>query len=198
MMNGHLRLKKTGNLLARYSPRRFQSPHGYTNAPVRASGALLGFMFGAISALRAADPGLQVSFAGKTTAFAAADLSALPHQEVTAFDFHEKQSHVYSGVPVHDLLEKAAVPLGEKLRGKSLRLVVIAHCSDHYDIVFALAEFDDAFNSRTILLVDSADGKPLPGGQGPLRLVVPGDKRPARWARMVSSLEVISVAGATQ
>jgi hypothetical protein len=148
-------------------------------------------------ALRAADPGLQISFAGKTTSFAAADLAALPHQEVTAFDFHEKQNHVYSGVPVRGLLEKAGVQLGEKLRGKNLRLVVIAHCSDHYDIVFALAEFDDAFNSRTILLVDSADGKPLPDGQGPLRLVVPGDKRPARWARMVSSLEVIPVAGAS-
>ncbi len=138
---------------------------------------------------------MQVSYAGKTISFSAGDLSALPHQEVTAFDFHEKLNHVYSGVPVRDLLEKAGVQLGEKLRGKNLRLVVIAHCSDHYDIVFALAEFDDAFNSRTILLVDSADGKPLPNGQGPLRLVVPGDKRPARWARMVSSLEVTPVSG---
>jgi hypothetical protein len=156
----------------------------------------LGFLLGTTAALRAADPGIQISYAGKTVAFAATDLAALTHQEVTAFDFHEKQNHVYSGVPVRDLLEKAGVQLGEKLRGKSLRLVVIAHCSDHYDIVFALAEFDDAFNPRTILLVDSSDGKPLPEGQGPLRLVVPGDKRPARWARMVTSLEVIPVGGA--
>jgi hypothetical protein len=28
--------------------------------------------------------------------------------------------------------------------------------------------------------------------------VVPGDKRPARWARMVASLEVAPVAGAAQ
>lgn len=154
-------------------------------------------LIGASAALRA-DPSLQISYAGKTTAFAAADLAALPHQDVTAFDFHEKQNHVYSGVPVRDLLEKAGVLFGEKLRGKSLRLVVIAHCKDHYDIVFALAEFDDAFNPRTILLVDSADGKPLPDGQGPLRLVVPGDKRPARWARMVSSLEVLPAPGTTE
>jgi hypothetical protein len=85
------------------------------------------------------------------------------------------------------------VEFGEKLRGKGLRQVVIAHCRDHYDIVFALAEFDDAFNSRIILLVDRQDGLPLPLGQGPVRLVVPGDKRPARWARMVTSLEVVSV-----
>jgi DMSO/TMAO reductase YedYZ molybdopterin-dependent catalytic subunit len=131
------------------------------------------------------------------TAFAGAELSMLPHQDVTAFDFHEKQNHVYSGVPVRDLLAKAGVQFGEKLRGKNLRLVVVVHCRDHYDIVFALAEFDDAFNSRTILLVDRQDGQPLPDALGPVRLVVPEDKRPARWARGVTSLEVIPVSGTT-
>jgi DMSO/TMAO reductase YedYZ molybdopterin-dependent catalytic subunit len=145
------------------------------------------------AALRAADPSLSISFAGKATVFGAADLAASAHQEVTAFDFHEKKDHVYSGIPVRDLLAKAGVEFGEKLRGRGLRQIVIVHCSDRYDIVFALAEFDDAFNGRTILLVDRQDGQPLPDGQGPLRLVVPGDKRPARWARMVASLEVVMV-----
>lgn len=136
---------------------------------------------------------MTVGFAGKETSFEESALAALPHQDVTAFDFHEKRDHVYTGVPVRDLLANAGVEFGEKLRGKGLRQVVIVHCRDHYDIVFALAEFDDAFNSRAILLVDREDGQPLPEGQGPLRLVVPGDKRPARWARMVTSLEVVSV-----
>lgn len=70
---------------------------------------------------------------------------------------------------------------------------MLVHCRDYYDIVFALAEFDDAFNGRTILLADLQDGKPLPDALGPLRLVVPGDRRVARWARMVTSLEVIAV-----
>jgi hypothetical protein len=144
-------------------------------------------------ASRSAEPALTISYAGKTIAFQSADLAALPHQDVKAYDFHEKADHVYSGIPVRDLLEKDGVLFGEKLRGKNLRLVVLAHCADHYDIAFALAEFDDAFNSRTILLVDRQDGHPLFEGQGPLRLVVPGDKRPARWARMVTSLEVVSV-----
>jgi hypothetical protein len=155
--------------------------------------AILGSVFLSTLCARAAEPSASISYAGKTAIYGAADLAALPHQDVTAFDFHEKKDHVYSGVPVRDLLAKSGVPFGEKLRGKGLRQVVIAHCRDHYDIVFALAEFDDAFNSRTILLVDRQDGQPLPDGQGPLRLVVPGDKRPARWARMVTSLEVVSV-----
>jgi hypothetical protein len=143
--------------------------------------------------LRAADLSLTVVYEGKATVFSEADLSALAHQDVTAFDFHEKKSHVYTGVPVRDVLAKVGIEFGEKLRGRNLRLAVLAHCRDHYDIVFALAEFEDAFNSRTILLVDRQDGHTLPDAQGPLRLVVPGDKRPARWARMVTSLEVVPV-----
>jgi DMSO/TMAO reductase YedYZ molybdopterin-dependent catalytic subunit len=155
---------------------------------------LLGCLALSAVALRAADPSVTISFAGKSIVLGSADLAAFVRQDVTAFDFHEKKDHVYSGFPVRDLLAKAGVDFGEKLRGRALRQIVIAHCADRYDIVFALAEFDDAFNSRTILLVDRQDGQPLPEGQGPLRLVVPGDKRPARWARMVTSLEVVPVA----
>jgi hypothetical protein len=162
-------------------------------SPLRTAALLAGLAFLGTLGLRAAEPRLTIVYDGKTTPFLGAELSMLPHQDVTAFDFHEKQSHVYSGVPVRDLLAKAGVQFGEKLRGKSLRQAVIVHCRDHYDIVFALAEFDDAFNSRTILLVDRQDGQPLPDALGPVRLVVPGDKRPARWARMVTSLEVVSV-----
>jgi DMSO/TMAO reductase YedYZ molybdopterin-dependent catalytic subunit len=164
------------------------------SARSRRLSACFGLVLFSAAFLRAAEPSVTITIEGKATVLGAADLAALTHQDVTAFDFHEKKDHVYSGVPVRDILAKAGVELGEKLRGRALRQTVIVHCSDHYDIVFALAEFDDAFNPRTILLVDRQDGQPLPEGQGPLRLVVPGDKRPARWARMVASLEVVPVA----
>jgi len=168
---------------------------GMRRFPLLARNSLAALACGLLTAVAssAAEPALTVSYAGKTIAFQSADLAAQPHQDVKAYDFHEKMDHVYSGVPVRDLLEKDGVVFGEKLRGKSLRLVVLVHCSDHYEIAFTLAEFDDAFNSRTILLVDRQDDHPLFEGQGPLRIVVPGDKRPARWARMVTALEVVSV-----
>jgi DMSO/TMAO reductase YedYZ molybdopterin-dependent catalytic subunit len=64
---------------------------------------------------------------------------------------------------------------------------------DGYSTLFALAEFDDAFSNRTILLADSEDGKPLPENAGPMRIVAPGDKRAARWARMVTSIELVHI-----
>jgi hypothetical protein len=144
-------------------------------------------------AIRADDAILHVSYAGKTLAFTAADLAAMPHQTITAMDTHEKASHAYTGVPVRDLLARVDAPSGEKLRGPALRLVVIARALDNYEVAYALAEFDGAFNDRTILLVDRQDGQPLGAGMGPLRLLVPGDKRPARWTRMITSLDIIQV-----
>jgi DMSO/TMAO reductase YedYZ molybdopterin-dependent catalytic subunit len=44
-----------------------------------------------------------------------------------------------------------------------------------------------------VLLADTADGKPLPPQAGPLRLVVPDDKRHARWVRQVTRIDIIRV-----
>lgn len=147
---------------------------------------------GAASA-RADDAVLTVTAASQTLRLTAADFAALPHATTTTLDGHEKKTHTYAGVPVRDLLAKAGVPFGEKLRGPALRMVVIARTRDHYAVVYALAEFDEAFSDRTVLVADQQDGQPLGAGAGPLRLVAPGDKRPARWARSVTSLEVVSL-----
>ena len=106
---------------------------------------------------------------------------------------HDKKTHEYSGVLAHDLLSRVNVPSGEKLRGPSLRLIVIARTKDNYEVVYALAEFDEMFSDRKILLVDRQDSQPLLSTTGPVRLLLPGDKRPARWAKMVNSLEVVQV-----
>jgi hypothetical protein len=146
------------------------------------------------SALRvlAADPVLTVASPDKTLALALDDLRALPHSELTATDPHEGKQHRYSGVLVRDLLARVGAPMGEKLRGHALQLAVVVHSKDGYATLFALAEFDDAFSDRQLLLADSEDGAALPANAGPLRLIAPGDKRAARWARMVTSIEIVA------
>jgi hypothetical protein len=67
---------------------------------------------------------------------------------------------------------------------------VIARAPDGYQVLFSLAEFDSAFSDRVILLADRRDGKPLDSHEGPLRIVVPADKRKARSIRGVNALEV--------
>jgi DMSO/TMAO reductase YedYZ molybdopterin-dependent catalytic subunit len=143
----------------------------------------------------AGEPALTVVSPGQTLTLTADEFRALPHSDMTAMDPHQRMEHHYSGIRVRELLAKAGAPLGEKLRGKALQLGVVFHSKDGYATLFALAEFDDAFSDRTILLADREDGKPLPENAGPLRAVVPGDKRAARWARMVTSIEIVRLQG---
>ena len=70
---------------------------------------------------------------------------------------------------------------------------LIASAPDGYRVLFSLTEFDPAFSDRVILLADRRDGKRLENREGPLRLIVPGDKSHARWIRGVTTLEVVKV-----
>jgi len=142
----------------------------------------------------AAEPALSVSYTEKTLLLSAEDLGRLPHAVVVATDPHEKVSHRYSGVSVHDLLASVGAPFGDKMHGPALQLAVLVRSQDGYTVLFALPEFDYSFSDRTIIVADRVDGTPLTGKFGPLRLIAPGDKHAARWARMVASIEVIQPA----
>lgn len=121
-----------------------------------------------------------------------ADVATLPHQNIQVSD--EKGAPAdYSGVPVATILEKAGAPLGKELKGPNMALGVVARAPDGYTVLFSLTEFDPAFSDRVILFVDHRDGKPLDSREGPLRFVLPGDKRHARWIRGVTTLEVVRV-----
>jgi len=74
-----------------------------------------------------------------------------------------------------------------------MTLSVVATASDGYRAVFALAEFDPGFTDQVILLADKRDGKSLSAREGPLRIIVPSEKRHARWVREVSSLTVRNI-----
>lgn len=123
--------------------------------------------------------------------FSAAEFSALPHIDLTLVNPHDQKEHHYSGVNVRELLARIDAPLGEKLRGPAQQLGVLVKAKDGYAVLFALAEFDESFSSRTLILADRVDGQPLPEGMAPLQLIAPGDKKAARWARMVTAIEII-------
>ena len=119
----------------------------------------------------------------------AADFKAMPHGEVTGKDRDGKE-HRYGGVPLVEVLRAAGVTLGGELRGENLMKYVVVKAVDGYEVLFALPELDADFATRTILLADTADGAPLPAGVGPYRVIVPGEKKPARWIREVKAIEV--------
>jgi hypothetical protein len=118
-----------------------------------------------------------------------ADLSAFKKESVTVPDEHGAKA-VYAGFPVAELLERAGAPLGKELRGPKMKFYLAVKAADGYEAVFALAELDPDFTDRHILLADRRDGGALSSQEGPFRIVVPGEKRHARWVRQVIALEV--------
>lgn len=122
------------------------------------------------------------------------DIDGLPHVEVRVTD-RTGEAIVYSGVTVKVILKAAGVPLGDhRLARDGLSSCVVICGADGYKVAFSMAEFDDDFGAKSILLADRRNGKALASPEGPLRLVVPTDKRNGRWVRGVVSLSVVRAA----
>ena len=96
----------------------------------------------------------------------------------------------FEGVAMRDVLTKAGIKLGEALKGKALAQVVLATAKDGYQVAYAIAELDAAFTDQIVLVADTRDNRPLIADSGPLQIVVPLDKRAARWMRQVIKLEL--------
>ena len=97
----------------------------------------------------------------------------------------------YEGVLLYEILQRAGAPLGKELDGPALASYVVAEGHDGYQVVLTLTEIDPGFAGNQILVADRLDGKPLPERLGPLRLVVPNEKRAARSVRMLERLTVV-------
>lgn len=102
----------------------------------------------------------------------------------------DSSKHTYSGVAIIDLLNKAGVTTGKELRGENLSKYLLVKCADNYTVLFSLAEIDTSFTDKLIILADKIDGDNLDANKGPFRLIVPGERKPARSAYQVVEFRV--------
>ena len=127
---------------------------------------------------------------GKQATFSVEQLKKMPRQVVTVSDPHTNASHQYEGVLLSSLLSQLGTPSGKALEGFEMRDYVEAVGADNYKVIFALVELDAMFQDNKVIVADTMDGKPLPSDHGPLQLVVPQDRRHARWVRMLTTVNV--------
>ncbi len=130
-----------------------------------------------------------VGAAGTEVRLTADDWKKLPRATVKTID-HGGAEVTFDGVPARELLKLVGAPMGPDLRGEKLSLYVLAEASDGYQVVYALAEFDPGFTDGLILVADRKNGAALGPDEGPLRMVVPWEKRQARWVRWLRVLRV--------
>jgi DMSO/TMAO reductase YedYZ molybdopterin-dependent catalytic subunit len=120
-----------------------------------------------------------------------ADLKKMPRTTLKVVNSHDQKTETYEGVALEEILIRAGVPHAQDLRGPAMATYVLAEAADGYRVIYSLAELDPAILDSEFLVADTMDGAPLGANQGPLRLVAPHDKRPARWIRMLKSITVV-------
>ena len=138
-----------------------------------------------------AKPGTVVvrGLSGQSETLSATDIARLPHAHV-ALD-HMGVTTDFSGPLLSDLLRDVGAPMGVRLHGAGVNDVVFVTAADKYRVVLSLAEVDPSFHrGAKVILADQGDGKPLPVKEGPYRLVVDGDLKPARAAYSVVAIEL--------
>lgn len=152
----------------------------------------------AVLALMFSSPALQCqqltvqSEAGKQVALNRSDIDALPHVKVSAVE-HGGAPVEFEGVSLRSVLEKGGVSFGESMKGKKLATCLLVEAADGYRAVIALPEMDPAFSDKQIVLAFLREGKPLGEKEGPYRVVIPDEKRMARWVRQVTTLKIVEV-----
>ena len=129
-----------------------------------------------------------VGLDGREVKIAAAQYASLSRASVSV-SIHG-QAHKFEGARLSDVLKFVDAPAGAALRGRDLADVLLLTAKDGYQIALTLAETDPAMRKTLVLLADTMDGAPLPAEDGPYRLVVEDDLRPARDARMIARIEL--------
>lgn len=128
---------------------------------------------------------------GKQTVLTRPDIESLPHVKVTTRG--SEMSATFEGVALNTVLEKAGIEFGHSLRGKRLASCLLVEAADGYRAVIALPELDRDFTDKEVVLAYLQDGKPLDDKAGPYRIVIPDEKRMARWVRQVTKLKIVDV-----
>lgn len=139
----------------------------------------------------------------KPLALDADAFAALPHKDVRVKG-RDGQEVVYSAVPLATVLAAAGVQTDVRMDPKAdpksknanLRLAALVEGADGYAVAFSLAELSPDAGRREAWLASAADGKPLGGRDGPIRLIVPEDAKPARSVRAVAAVTIVDVAEA--
>jgi hypothetical protein len=139
--------------------------------------------------LRRPERQLVVQGVGGTSAtLSTADLAKLQQQTVKTIDHGTPVT--FQGVLLADVLSKVALPTGEAFHSTASSYYLLVEAKDGYRVVFAWAELDSGLMDKAAYVVTMRDGKPLSDKEGPFRLVAPGEKRAARWARQVTALRI--------
>lgn len=98
-------------------------------------------------------------------------------------------------IPLLALIEHSKPRPATNRRNPLLGFTVVVDGDDGYTACFGLADLLPEFGAKEVLVAIDKDGKPLPSGDRPVRLIVPSEKRPARWVYAIERIRIVDTAG---
>lgn len=100
---------------------------------------------------------------------------------------------VYHGLPLLEVLEKAGVET-RSMSGqrKTATAIVVVRSRDGYTVVFSMGELLMHRSDPRVFLVSETAAGPLPDNEGPVRLVVHGDRVRSSYALADVELRYLS------
>ncbi len=135
---------------------------------------------------------LTVTIDGKATTLSVGDLQAMPQTTLTAKNGHNGKDESYTGVAVGDLLAKLGFTFDNKTAKRTYHSYVKAEGTDGYWVLYSASELTPVLRETASIVALTVDGKPL-GDEGAFKMVIGGEKRPARWVRNLKALTVVTL-----
>jgi hypothetical protein len=165
--------------------------------------------FGLLAAIGAAPAPSEIHIGGSTTRPSDWSVEQLQTQlatEIKSVEYKSKgATHTFSCVPLVSVLKAAGVQTdfamkggkNPKVKNPQMRQAIVVSGRDGYTVVFSLAEALPMVGNRAIWVALEEDGKPLSETDGPVRLIVPEDKMPARGVHQIASIDVVELSAST-
>jgi len=135
---------------------------------------------------------LVVTVEGKTATLSLADLQAMPQTTVAVKNGHSGGKETYTGVAVGDLLARYGFAYESATAKRVYHSYVKAEGADGYWVLYSGSELEGALRETGAVIALAVDGKPL-GGEGAFKIVIAGERKPARWVRNLKALTVVTV-----
>ena len=135
---------------------------------------------------------LAVTVDGKTTTVTLAELEAMPQRALTVRNGHSGVDEMYTGVGTDVLLAKFGLTLEGPGAKRVYHSYLKAEGTDKYWVFYSATELEAGMRTTEALVALRLNGKALEA-DGAFKLVVAGEKKPARWVRNLAGLTVVTV-----
>ena len=139
-----------------------------------------------------ASKSLNVTFEGRTITLTVEDLLNMPQVTVHVHNAHSQKDETYTGPLVSEVLAKAGLVSNRETQPLILHSSLVATGTDHYFVLYSLAEVEPAFSTGQSIVAVMRNGLPDEPG-GVIQIINTADAKPARWVHGLANLNVMSL-----